>query len=254
MDPNNPHDPYAPPATSDLVPTDADERISAQPGSQIDFGRCFTFVFEDPRWPSKILIGSLFALLSMFVVGTFFLVGHSLAVIRNVSRGKRHPLPEWNDLGAFFVEGLLATLVYLAYTLVAMVPFFPPFVATIFFTGQEGELSGVAAFVFFGFMMIGFVILFAVLLYVPAAIARYAVEQRLGAAFELGQNLAFIRRNALNYALAILLLFIVQFAAQFGVLLLCIGILPASVWATWAFAYAMGEVALRDRGKATATP
>ena len=34
-----------------------------------------------------------------------------------------------------------------------------------------------------------------------------------------------------------------QFIAQFGILLLCIGILPAGVWAGWVFSYALGQVA-----------
>ncbi len=34
------------------------------PSGTVDFGRCFTFVTEDPEWVTKILLGGLFTLLS----------------------------------------------------------------------------------------------------------------------------------------------------------------------------------------------
>ena len=54
--------------------------------------------------------------------------------------------------------------------------------------------------------------------------------QTVGSApgFEIGQNIAFIRRNLLNYVLAIVLYFIGSFLAQFGVILCCIGVFPVS--------------------------
>ena len=61
---------------------------------------------EDPRWLPKILIGGLFYLLAFLLVGIFFILGYQARLARNVIAGMQHPLPEWDDLGDYFGEGL----------------------------------------------------------------------------------------------------------------------------------------------------
>ena len=45
-------------------------------------------------------------LASFFIVGVFFVYGYLARLARNVIAGVQHPLPEWDDLGDFFSEGL----------------------------------------------------------------------------------------------------------------------------------------------------
>ena len=82
----------------------------------LDFARAFRFVIEDPDWIKKILIGGVFTLLSAILIGR--------AVRERVLRaagaqrrpaGSERPLPEWDDLGGLFVDGLRAVAVYLVY-------------------------------------------------------------------------------------------------------------------------------------------
>jgi hypothetical protein len=40
-----------------------------------------------------------------------------------------------------------------------------------------------------------------------------------------------------------------NFLSQFGILLFCVGIIPATFWSQCVGAYAMGEVAFRDAGR-----
>src|SRR2546430_12333081 len=87
------------------------------PTTGFDFARPFTFTFEDPRWVQKVLLGGLFMLASAFIVGAFFLYGYLARLARNVIAGVQHPLPEWDDLGEFFSEGLRLFCVGLIYTL-----------------------------------------------------------------------------------------------------------------------------------------
>src|SRR5688572_8350317 len=93
---------------------------------QFDFGKPFTFVFEDPRWMTKILLGGLFYLAGFLLVGWFFILGYLARVARNVIQGHDRPLPEWDDLGAFFAEGLRLFGVVLVWVLpfIAMVAVF----------------------------------------------------------------------------------------------------------------------------------
>ena len=88
-----------------------------QPQAGYDFLRPFVFLFDDPRWLNKTLMGGLFILLSLFLVGVPFVLGYLAKTIRNVVAGVVHPLPEWDELGEYFNEGLVLFGVSLIYTL-----------------------------------------------------------------------------------------------------------------------------------------
>ena len=75
------------------------------------------------------------------------------------------------------------------------------------------------------------------------------VARHVHAALELEANWAFLKRNFSNYLLALAAFFVANFIAQFGILLFCIGILPATFWSQCVGAYALGEVAYRDPGR-----
>ena len=62
--------------TDSYVPPTSVPPPPAIPGRRtIDFGRPFTFVFEDPNWVPKILLGGLMYLLSFLLIGIFFVFG-----------------------------------------------------------------------------------------------------------------------------------------------------------------------------------
>src|SRR6266566_6344014 len=89
--------------------------------AQFDFVRPFTFVFDDPRWIPKILMGGLFTLASVFIVGTFFVYGYLARLVRNVIAGIPNPLPEWDDLGEYFSEGVRLFFIAVIYAIPVIV-------------------------------------------------------------------------------------------------------------------------------------
>ncbi len=52
-----------------------------------DFAKPFGFVFQDPDWLSKILIGGLFEIASIFIIGIFFVAGYCARLARTSSPG-----------------------------------------------------------------------------------------------------------------------------------------------------------------------
>src|SRR5947207_15638989 len=82
-----------------------------------DFLKPFTYVFDDPRWMPKVGIGGLFILASFFIIGVFFVYGYLARLVRNVINGLQHPLPEWDDLGEYFSEGLKLFAVAIIYAI-----------------------------------------------------------------------------------------------------------------------------------------
>src|SRR6202165_1645679 len=82
-----------------------------------DFVRPFTFVFDDPRWSPKILMGGLFTLASVFIVGAFFVYGYLARLGRNVIARFPNPLPRWDELGECFGGGANVFGVALVYAI-----------------------------------------------------------------------------------------------------------------------------------------
>ncbi len=223
------------------------------PSGSLDFGRSLAFVFEDPDWVRKILVGALFGLLSFLAIGGFFIGGYVLRVLRRSAQGEAAPLPEWDDLGGMLVDGLRSTCIYLGY----IVPLIGIPILVALSLGLAGILTGraestgdaqelllgliiLAAYGFF------FLVSLALMIYLPAAFTRFAVSNRFAAAFEVQENLAFIQRNGANYALALVVYLLASVIAQFGIVLCCLGLLPTTFWATLVLGYALGEVARRD--------
>jgi hypothetical protein len=230
-------------------PTDPDR--PTEPA--FDVPHALRFVFDDPGWLPKLLIGSLFTVLSMFLIGNFWIAGYGVRLVKRAAHGERHPLPDWNDLGGMFQDGLRATIVLLIHTIPILIMMVILALAiggavTVLDTAQEVPrgfrvtlvLLAVAGYVFFTLVSL------ALLLYIPAVLARFVLLDRVSAAFELRENVSFIRRNLKSYSRAISAALVAGFVAQFGVLVFCIGIFPATFWSICVLGYAIGEVARAD--------
>lgn len=221
------------------------------PSGTLDFGRCFTFLTEDPAWLKKILIGGVFALLSAVLVGIPFVFGYVGRTLKNVAAGAALPLPEWEDLGDLFGEGLRLAVVYLLHVLGALavvaalgcLALLPAMAAGGLGGGRDvsdavGALSGLGLVAVYG---VGLLLSLAVGLYLPAALVRAALRGSIADGFAWRENVAFIRANLGNYLLSLVVYLVAAFAAQFGALLCCVGLFPAAFWSYTVLAAALGQ-------------
>ena len=73
-----------------------------------DISQLIIFPAQDDQWIKKILIGSVMILLSFIpIIPALFLLGYYSEIIRQiVVEGKSPSLPEWDDLGKFFQDGI----------------------------------------------------------------------------------------------------------------------------------------------------
>ena len=218
------------------------------PHGSIDFGRSFTFVGEDPEWLKKVLIGGAFMLACTILVGLPFVLGYFSRTLRNVAAGTSPALPEWDDLGSIFEEGLRLTAVYLACTLGVLVVlgvFAAGLLLPVFLAsgsgGPHGALDALGALGIVAFYAIAILVSFAMALYLPAGLTRAALRGNIGDAFAWRENLAFIKTNLANYALALVSYLLAAFVAQFGFLLCCVGVFPAAFWSYLVLASALGQ-------------
>ncbi|HKO54555.1 MAG TPA: DUF4013 domain-containing protein [Thermoanaerobaculia bacterium] len=217
-----------------------------------DFVRPFAFVFEDPRWLSKVAIGGLFYLAAFFIIGTFFILGYCARLARNVIAGDPRPLPEWDDLGTYFSEGAMLFAVGLVYMLpiIAIFGFF--FVPAIVMAAAAGEnelmqtLSG-------GFMSLIWCLTvplsLALSLWMPGALLFAVVDRRFSAAFEFSRIWNFIKANFANYLLAFVVYLIARMAGGVGFILCCIGVIFTAFWAMVITTYSYATVYRLSRVK-----
>ena len=229
----------------------------AEKQTQFDFARALRFFFEDPKWVTKIILGGLFVILSTFIVGTFFVLGYVVGITRRAARGESHPLPEWDDLGTLFVDGARALAVYLGHVipLGILVTILALAVGGVVQSENAPDSLRVMAMliVFAGYLLVTIASI-AILLYLPAAFTRFVLQDNVAAAFDVRENFFFIKRNLANYGLALVAILAASFLSQFGIILFCIGIFPASFWSSAVAGFALGEVAHKDPNPASAPP
>lgn len=209
-----------------------------------DFVAPFTYVFEDPRWIQKILIGGLFQLAAVLLIGVFFVLGYMARTTRNVVARMQYPLPEWDDLGGFFVEGAKLFVVGLIYAIPIVVIVCAMFIPVFFVAvlGQGNETANNFAGIIpgcFGCLIAPFSLAMAV--WLPGALLMTIMTGEIGAAFEFGRIWNFIKGNLANYLLAVVVSLVARFAAQLGVMLFCIGVFFTAFWSVIVTAHAFAQ-------------
>jgi hypothetical protein len=225
----------------------------------MDFGKAFTFMFQDDRWLAKLGIGTLLVLVGIFlapmligIVPLIIVTGYSLVALDNVRLGHEHPLPEWQDWGRFFMLGLKAFVALFVWALPLFLGFVPVLAGSVLSdNGNSNGAGAIAALLIIcGSCMMFLWGLFIALL-TPAIYARLAATGRLAAAFELGRIWEFTRDNLGNVIIAILLVWLAGIIAAvlgtLGFMLLCVGAILtiplASLWQYLVQAHLFGQIA-----------
>lgn len=223
-------------------PTLPPQPVLPPPGPQFDFAKPFTYVFEDPRWLQKILIGGLFYLAGFLLIGWFFILGYVARTTRNVIVGEARPLPEWDDLGGFFNEGARLVGVVLVYTIPVIIIFLSIMIPAGILGDMDNEGLQALGSGMAGCISCLFVPLWlAMMIFMPGSLLFATVEQRFGAAFEFGRIWTFIRANVGNYLLAVVVYLIARFLGGFGIALLCIGVIFTGFWSFLITAHAFAQ-------------
>ena len=226
-----------------------------QPTTPIEWGRSFLFFRNDPEWIKKVAFGALFMLLSFVIVGALFLAGYLFRLIRSVAKGIDDRLPDWNDLGAIFSDGLKAAGAYLVLVLPLVLVTVVGQLIGALLAGAAGHVdnrsaaaagSAIGGILVAGVMLVCSLLSLAVMLYLPAAFIRQALSGEFRAVFAFRENLAFIRRQLGQYLLALVIYWAAGLVATLGYLACCVGILATSFWALCVLGWGLGSVARRD--------
>jgi len=183
-------------------------------------GRAFSFMFEDKNWVVKIILGAVFNLLTLVLIGIPFVLGYLLELAKNSSEGKELPLPEWDKLGDKFVRGLIYLVILIIYSIPGMILSFIPCVKFCL-----GPLY---------FLALAFVL--------PYITVKYAQTGNFEEVFRFNEIIEFVKNNLSNLVIVILLTIALQIIATFGVLALLVGIFFTIFWADLGIFYLYGQV------------
>ena len=204
----------------------------------MDVGRAFGFLFQDQRWVAKILLAAVMLVIPIF--GWLVLFGYAMRITRQVAAGTDLPLPEWEDWGGLFVEGLRAFGVYFVWGLPGNL---------LYGIGQFGADRDQASGGLLLFSCLGFVVAVVTGFVVPAALARTAVTSSFGAGLEVGAIFALVRDNLGDYFILLLLGVVAGIIASLGFIALCVGVLVTIPYAYFMLAHLYGQVYYRaNRG------
>ena len=152
-----------------------------------------------------VLVGGLLTLLSFLIVPAFFVTGYLVRVLDRTAEGETEA-PSFDDWGALLVDGVKSFVIALVYLIV------PIALAAVFVGGGGGLIalggdSGVAsAFGALGILVgsiLTLVVGLAIWYVLPAALANFAQDRRMGSAFAFGEIAPVLRSG--KYATAWLL-------------------------------------------------
>jgi Protein of unknown function (DUF4013) len=183
------------------------------PGSSkgVDIGRAVQHAFEDQEWPKKVGIAVLISLVPVLQLAVN---GWMLQITRNNHAGQELPLPDWNDIGKKFTDGIKLFVAQLVYALPMLLL---GCVATLASgglaavagdgTGGGAEAAFAGATVLLLSMSCVAIVYGLFLAYLsPAITIQYAKTGDIGATLRFGEVLAIARKNSGQYLMMILVL------------------------------------------------
>ncbi len=206
----------------------------------MDIGKSFSYVFEDPDWVKKVLIGGV---INLIPIVNFAATGYGLEELRRTYEGPELPLPEWDNFGGYFMKGLVTFVAGLIYSIPAILIYCCAFVLLSASgggtttggrsTGGGGPLESIAgiAFACAGCLIALYAI--ALVLLLPALFARYAITGQFGAFFQFGPAWQLIQTNIGGYVLAVIVFVLASLIAGIVGGIVCgIGAAWTGFWAT----------------------
>lgn len=211
----------------------------------MDYGKAFTFVFDDEEWVQKIVIGGI---LSLIPIVNLIVLGYGLKVLKNVADGEEKPLPKWDDFADYFVQGLMSFLGGLVWAL-------PVIFLSIGMAAVTGAISAVTGYgpepeyisVPVNICMSGLGCLSSLYglflgVVMPAATTKYAVSREFGAFFRVGEIFNYITSNLGSYIIALLLGLVAGVIAGFGLIFCIVGVVFTGFWASLVSNFLLGQV------------
>jgi hypothetical protein len=181
----------------------------------MDIAKAFTYMLEDENWVTKLGIGAVLTFFRWLLLPIPLLVGYSVAVLRNVRDGYERPLPEWDDWGKLFMDGLFIMIAQFVYTLPLLLLLCVITVGMVASAGMAelSEEMAVASFLAtFGLSACFFLLWYVAFIFIsPAIMIQYGRTGQLGSCFRFGEVIAIVRRNMADILIIFMIVLVITF-------------------------------------------
>ncbi len=209
----------------------------------MDYAKAFTYTFEEDNWITKFLIGVVVSLVPIINLAGF---GYLIQVLKNVRDGDPQPLPEWDEFGKFFFDGLK----FFAGTLVYFLPVIFLSLLTIPLSFLAGDEPGAL----FGLTITAIsclTVIFAILptMLMPALAVQYAERDEIRDMFAFSDMWEMIKADLATYIIILLLLgFVLSFVGSIGLIACGIGVFFTTWYAYLVGGHILGQYAQKQPG------
>ncbi|MBE0698257.1 MAG: DUF4013 domain-containing protein [Anaerolineaceae bacterium] len=200
----------------------------------MDFGKAFTYPFQDPDWVKKILIPALVLLIP--ILGQIIVLGWALEITRRVIRQDPQPLPEL-DFGKNLSDGFKGFVIGLVYAIPAIILSIPPIIVSALTesgNSNSDSLGPVVVIVMLCCYGLLFIYGLALNIVLPAALSHFVATENLGAAFRFSEVFGLVRAAPGAYLMVLLGIILAGIIGGLGSIICFIGVL-----ATYAYAFAI---------------
>ncbi len=194
----------------------------------MDYGKAFSFVFDDEAWISKVIIGGLLTASFILIVPIFIVLGYSEEVARRAMRGEEG-LPEWQNWSDFLKKGFSLFVVFFVY-LIPAYTFIILSVIGVILLGSAADSSGSNALG--GLALVLLLLAYAVFfIYIilfgllgPAIVARFVRTESIGEALNVRNLISVVKNNFVNVLILFVFSMVAGFVAQVGFIACFVGV------------------------------
>lgn len=216
-----------------------------------DLGNAFSYPFKDQNWLTKFIIGAVFMILSLVLVGIFFLAGYFVEVTQRVIRREQNPLPEWDNLGEKFILGIKLCIVYLVYIIPIILLYIPFFLlitlgAVVDGADFDGGATSTMAASYFMIAAFGLITPYSLALTVlgPIIIYRFALNGKISEALDVAEIFRSFRRNWQSTLVVALIAVGIQAFAWVGIVAVFVGVFFTLMYSYLVSSYMYGALYL----------
>jgi hypothetical protein len=176
------------------------------------------FPFRGEKWGIKVLIGSALCFGSFIIVPAIPMFGYFVQIMKRIIVQDEDPeLPEWNDWGTLFLDGIKlfgAVLIYLLPALILTIGGSILFMVLDFslafssaaytqYSSNPFPMSMLGNMVGMAVMMLGFVVAFVTIIFITPALGNMIAKGDFGAAFRFKEWGPVLKANVSGYILAV---------------------------------------------------
>ncbi len=195
-----------------------------------------TFPFEDEKWKTKLLLGTLLSFAGVVIFPYWYVLGYFYEIMRQIIVDRESPsLPEWDNWEQLLKNGFRIFGVSFIYSFPSLLFIVVPQIAMLFVAPmsesggpEEAYFSLVSMPILMGSMGIGMTLALISTFFMTVAVGHMVAKDEFAAAFRVKEWWPILRKNIVGYILSIVLVtgvyWLVSFASQLLILtiVLCV--------------------------------